>query len=403
VFVGLAVFAAIGTLSHEHERAFSGSIVYLLFGLGAAAGLAMLGVDWVEPLEDADVIARAAEAAVVMALFATGLQLDRELDLRAWGSVARLLAIVMPLTIVAVAALASWALGLSLGAAVLLGAALAPTDPVLAGDVGVGPPGEEDEREPNFSITAEAGLNDGLAFPFVLLGLGLATHEGDGWLLEWALADVAYAIVAGLAVGGCLGYAIAAIAVRLRERELLSADLDWWLPIAAVLVIYGTSEALATYGFLAAFAGGLAFRRYERDHEVNRRVHEGAELTQNFLELGFILLLGSVVTADGLAAPGAGGWAVAVVLILVVRPLAVTLAFVRSPMPPRERAFVGWFGVRGIGSLYYVAFALAAGALAPDEAELVLWTTVACVVVSILLHGVTGGPFQKRLPVAGER
>ena len=140
---------------------------------------------------------------MVIALFSAGLKLDRPLRWRAWGSVARLLAVAMPLTIAAVALFGTQVLGLSLGAAVVLGAALAPTDPVLAGDIGVGPPGDEDEHEPNFALTAEAGLNDGLAFPFVLLGLFLAEDAG-GWGLEWLLADVVYAIAGGVLVGAVL-------------------------------------------------------------------------------------------------------------------------------------------------------------------------------------------------------
>ena len=157
LFVGLAIFAAVGALSHQRDRAFSASLIYLALGVGAAAVIGIFDIRWLRPVEDAWLIERLAEFAVIVALFSTGLKLDRPLELRTWGSVARLLLIVMPLTIAIVALLGSEAMGLSLGAALLLGAALAPTDPVLAGDIGVGPPGEEEEREPNFSITAEAG------------------------------------------------------------------------------------------------------------------------------------------------------------------------------------------------------------------------------------------------------
>ena len=206
-FVGIAVFAAIGALSHEHERAFSASIFYLGFGLIAAAGIHFMGIRWLDPFADSTFFEHATELAVVVALFATGLKLERELTFRGWRNVARLLLVAMPLTIGAIALFGSLVMGLSLGAAIALGACLAPTDPVLAGDIGVGPPGDEDEREPNFSITGEAGLNDGLAFPFLLLGIAIA--EGDD-LVEWALADVLYGIVAGIAIGG---------APRLRDRR----------------------------------------------------------------------------------------------------------------------------------------------------------------------------------------
>ena len=152
---------------------------------------------------------------------------------------------------------------------------------MLAGDVGVGPPGEEDESEPSFSITGEAGLNDGLAFPFVLLGIILAGQEPAGWFGDWLLQDVLYKVLVGIAIGAALGYGIAAAAVRLRDRGLLSPELDGWLAIAAVLVIYGATETVGAYGFLAAFAGGVAFRRYEHGHEYNRSVHHGARRSRS--------------------------------------------------------------------------------------------------------------------------
>ena len=153
-FLGVALFAAIGALSHQQERAFSAAVIYLALGLAAAIPLDLLHVSWLDPVEDSELIEHLAEFAVIVALFATGLKLDRPLSFRGWVSVARLLAIVMPLTIAAIAAFGTLAMGLSLGAAVVLAAALAPTDPVLAGDIGVGPPGDEEEREPNFSVTA---------------------------------------------------------------------------------------------------------------------------------------------------------------------------------------------------------------------------------------------------------
>lgn len=396
-FAGVAVFAAIGALSHQHERAFSASLIYLGLGLAAATAIDLLGVRWIDPLADAKVIGRLAEFSVIVALFATGLKLDRALDGPAWGPVARLLGIVMPLTIAAVALFGTQVMGLSLGAAIILGAVLAPTDPVLAGDVGVGPPGDEDERDPNFALTAEAGLNDGLAFPFVFLGAFVAAEDGSGWLVEWLTADVLYAVTVGIALGALGGYYIAKSIVGLRERNLLAEALEGWVALGAVLLVYGITEIAGGYGFLAAFAAGLAFRRYEHGHTLNRTVHDGAEVVEKFSELALILVLGSMVTIAGLQQAGGSGWLLVPVLLLVIRPLATLLAFTGSRMGPRERVFIGWFGVRGIGSLYYVAVALGLGILSSDEAQTLFWTVAACVVISIVVHGVTATPLERRL------
>ena len=395
-FVGIAVFAAIGALSHEHERAFSASIFYLGFGLIAAAGIHVMGIRWLDPFADSTFFEHATELAVVVALFATGLKLERELTFRGWRNVARLLLVAMPLTIGAIALFGSLVMGLSLGAAIALGACLAPTDPVLAGDIGVGPPGDEEEREPNFSITGEAGLNDGLAYPFVLLGLVLAGSESSGWFGDWLLQDVVYKIVVGVLVGVALGYALAAAAVWLRDRQFLSPALDGWLAIGAVLLIYSATEIVSAYGFLAAFAGGVAFRRYEHGHEYNRRVHDGAEHVEKFGELALILLLGSTVTVAGLQAPGWSGWLLAPLLLLLIRPVSVAIALLRTDLAPRERAFTAWFGVRGIGSLYYVAVALGAGVFSDGEASVLFWTVAVCVVASIVVHGISATPLSRR-------
>jgi sodium/hydrogen antiporter len=389
------VFAAVGALSHEHERAFSASLIYLGLGAMAAVGLAMLGFGWIDPLQDAELIEHVTELAVVTALFSAGLKIERELRWREWATVTRLLLVGMPAFIVLAAAFGNAVMGLSLGAAVVLASALAPTDPVLAGDIGIGPPGEEDEHEPHFAITAEAGFNDGLAFPFVLLGVAIAAESS---VLEWAAADVVYGVAAGIAVGAAVGLGVAWSIVRLRDSELLIPALDGWVGLAAPLLIYGAAETLGAYGFLAAFAGGLAFRRYERGHEVNAGVHNGAEVVEKFGELAVILLLGSMLTLDGLGAPGIAGWGLAALTVFVLRPVTVNLALAGSRLRrPGERAFLAWFGVRGVGTLFYAAIIAATGALPEDERELVVWTAIASVILSVVVHGVTAGPLNRWL------
>ncbi len=396
-FTGVAVFAAVGALSHQHERAFSASVIYLVLGLVAATVIDVLGVRWIDPIADATLLEHLSEIAVVVALFATGLKLERALDGRLLGSMTRLLTVVMPLTIAAVTLFGTAVMGLSLGAAIILGAALAPTDPVLAGDVGIGPPGEEDEHEANVALTTEAGLNDALAFPFVLLGAFVAAEGGSGWLGEWLAADVLYAVVVGTALGAAAGYGIAAGIVRLRDSELLAPALDGWVAVGVALLVYGATETAGGYGFLAAYIAGVAFRRYEHGHELNRRVHDGAEVVEKFSELALILVLGSLVTIGGLTEAGVAGLVLVPVLLLVIRPLATAIGFAGSHLPSNERVFIGWFGIRGIGSLYYVAVAIGLGVLSADEARTLFWTVAICIVVSIVVHGMTAAPLARRM------
>lgn len=401
LFIGLVVFAAVIALSREGGRAFSPAMVYLLLG-AVAAGLARaLGVHWLNPAEDAQTIERLSEFAVIVALFGAGLKLDRPLRWRRWSSTARLILIVMPLTIAAVATFGTIVMGLSIGAAIVLGAALSPTDPVLASDVQVGPPGEVQEQEPQFALTSEAGLNDGVAFPFVILGTFVAVKGGTAWFSEWLAADMVYGIAVGLGLGAAAGYLIAVGARWLRDRGWLLGRFDGWLALAAVLAVYGATELVGAYGFLAAFASGLGFRRHAMGGESHGRIHAGADTVEKVTELALVLLLGSLVTWAGLAAPGVAGWLLAPLLLLAIRPLATLGAFARSSVPLRERAFIGWFGIRGIGSLYYAAVVVHAGVLDEPEALRVFWSVVVLTGASILVHGVTATSLTRRVGTAG--
>jgi sodium/hydrogen antiporter len=394
---GVALFAAIGALSHQQERAFSASIIYLGLGLAAAVALSLLGVTPLDGIRDASLIEHVTELALIVAVFSTGMAIDRRVSWAGWRSVAGLIGVVMPLTIGAVALFAHFAMDLSLGAAIILGALLAPTDPVLAGDVGVGPPGDTFEDEPRFNLATEAGLNDGMAFPFVLLGMFVAAEGGSDWVLEWVAADVVYAVVVGGVLGAAGGYLMGGLAVRLRNADFLDRRLDYYFAIPTVLVIYGAAEFAGAYGFFAAFTGGLAFRRYEFGHEHNRHVHDGAEIIEKFGELVVILVLGSMVTLAGLQAPGLAGWLLVPLLLLVIRPALVIALFARSGMTPGERVFMGWFGVRGVAAIYYAAVAIGGGVLAPGEETVVFWTAAACVMVSIVVHGISATPLMRRL------
>ena len=399
LFLGIALFVGIGALSSQEERPFSASLVYLALGWIVAAGLQLFDSDWIDPFEDAGLLEHLTELALIVALFAGGLTIRWTPEWRRWQTTMLLVGVAMPLTIAAVAAFGVLALGLSFGAAVALGSILAPTDPVLAGSVGSKPPGEPEDASgtARFDLTTEASLNDGLASPFVLLGVFILEREGEGWLGEWLLADVVYGVAGGLAIGAVAGFGIAAAALRMRERRMLSPELDGFMVIGAVLVVYGGTNVLDLYGFLAVFAAGVGFRFYETGHEYNRRAHDGAIVAENFLELAVILVLGSLVTFEGLEEPGMAGWALGAALIVVLRPAVVLAVLFRSPRPLQERLFLGWFGVKGVASLYYAAFLIGEGSLSPGDERLVFWTIAVAVMMSVIVHGVSASAVSRRL------
>lgn len=403
---GVALLVAMLALGNQQGRIYSASVIYLGFGILVALVVELLGVRWIDPLRDAALLEHASELAVIIALFATGVALERPLGWRSWQTTWRLLGLVMPLTILAIALWAHHLMGLSIAAAIVLAAALAPTDPVLAGDLGVGPPGEPDDDDVRFALTSEAGFNDGLAFPFIMLGLLLASDTtSEQWLAPWLLGDVVWGIAAALAIGAAVGVALGRLYLRLRHGAHVRPTADPWIAVAAVLAVYGLTEAVDAYGFIAAFAGGIALSHAAgagADRELARRVHDGAESAVRIGELALVMAVGTLVSTAGLLLPGVAGWMAVLLLLVVVRPAATMLALTGTSLTRKERLFVGWFGVRGIGSIYYASYAAGAGLLADGEARLVLWTVLAATIASILAHGLTAEAALRRLR-PGER
>jgi NhaP-type Na+/H+ or K+/H+ antiporter len=397
------------------------SILYLL--IGVAVGPLGLGLIRIDPLADAPLLELLTEIAVIVSLFTAGLKLREPLQAGRWRRPVRLATFAMIITIALVAAVGVGGLGFPLGVALLLGATLAPTDPVLASDVQVtGPTDLEDLR---FNLTGEAGLNDGSAFPFVLLALGvLGLHEVGDNGMRWLVVDLAWASIGGLAIGGLAGTLVARLVLHLRRTHRTALGLDEFLGLGLIALSYGVALLAGTYGFLAVFAAGLAVRRIELLHtgeapadpevvEAPERAvppEEAAthperapaymastllafnEQLERILEIGLVVLLGAMLAVVPL--PGEVLW-FAPLLFLVIRPLSVVVGLVGTGTPPLRLAYLGWFGIRGIGSLYYLMYAIVHG-LPVDQATRLAGIVLAVVAVSIVVHGVSVTPLMDR-------
>ncbi|HET9074196.1 MAG TPA: cation:proton antiporter [Solirubrobacteraceae bacterium] len=394
-FVGLVVLVGVVALTRQGQRPYSATVFYLLLGVLASVGLHVAGVVQLDPLGDHVVFQRITEVALVVAVFGAGLSVEHRVRRYSRSLVVLLLVVVMPLTILAIAAYGMVAMGLPVGAAVLLGAVLAPTDPVLAGDLGLGPPGSELRGEPRFSLHTEAAANDGLASPFVLLGLFVAGRGGTGWLGRWVLLDLLYGVGVALIVGIGLGFLAAEVTERARARGLLSPGLDGFLAPAWAVIIYAAAQSIGTYGLLAVFLAGITFTRRDRGHQLNERFHHGSELTGRLFEMAILLLLGASLTLSGLGQPGVSGWLLAPLVIVVLRPALVWLVCLGGPLGSRGRLFLGFFGVRGVAAVYYATVVVSSHQLSPALTSRVVWTTLVCVSVSVLVHGVTAGPLSR--------
>jgi NhaP-type Na+/H+ or K+/H+ antiporter len=371
----------------------------LFLGLGLLVFSLPLGLGTVNPIEQGEVTEYLTEIGVIVSLMGAGLKLDRPLGWKTWQPTVRLLAITMPLTIVLTALVGWWAVGLAPATALLLGAVLAPTDPVLAADVQVGPPGEDPSEEDDlrFSLTSEAGLNDALGFPFTnaAIAMAVAGTNPSGWLLEWLAVDVAYKLAVGLVAGILIGKLLAVIVFRTPDNLRLASRGEGFVALAGTFLAYGLTELVNGYGFLAVFVAAVALRRSESDHDYHQTLHDFAEQTEQLLMIALVVLLGGAV-AGGILGPltwqaAAAGLAV----LFVIRPLVAWFSLAGTTTPKRERAAIAFFGIRGIGSLYYLAYAL--GSADFPETEL-LWALVAfTVVVSIVVHGTTASVVTRRL------
>lgn len=396
----------------------SAAQLYLLAGLGIGPlGIGLLVID---PIDEAGVLEVLTEIAVILSLFAAGLKLRTPLTDGRWRLPLRLATVSMTLTVFGIAALGVVGLGLPLGAAVLLGAVLAPTDPVLASDVQIEDPDDTDRLR--FSLTGEAGFNDGAAFPFVMLGLGLlGLHDLGPGLSTWVLKDVLWAVLGGVGVGAGLGMAVGRLVVHLRRTHREAIGTDDFLALGLVALSYGVALLIGTYAFLAAFAAGLALRFEERREtgdqpadEVEALAHEGeaeevavdahaapaymasavlgfAEQLERIGAVALVVLVGALLhravwTVEML-------WFVPAVL-LVIRPLAVWLGLLGSPTTGLQRELIAWFGVRGIGSVYYLMFAETHG-LNDGFSDLLLGLVLVTIASSIVVHGLSVTPVMQ--------
>lgn len=378
-------------------RPLSTPIAFLGFGMLVFALPANLPD--ADPLAHPELVEHLTEIGVIVALMGAGLRIDRPLGWRSWSTTWRLLALAMPCTIAATAFVGWWA-GLAPAAALLLGAALAPTDPVLASDVQVGEPTdrEHSEDEVRFALTSEAGLNDGLAFPFVYLAVAVVTAglAPSGWAGQWFAQDVLYrcavGIIAGLLIGRLLGW----LFFQARSATLRMAHhSEGFMALAATFLVYGLVELAGGYGFLGVFVAARAIRAAERSHEYHQVLHDFVEQTERLLTVLLLLLFGGAIVG-GLLEPLTWPAALAgLALVFLIRPVLGWLSLLGCPVRPNQRWVIALFGIRGIGSFYYLAFGLTQVEFPQPE---LLWAIVGVVVLaSIVLHGITATPAMRAL------
>ena len=409
----------------------STSMLYVLVGV-AVSPLAF-GLSALTPTSHARLLEHTAEVVVLLSLFTAGLKMSLGLRDGRWLLPLRLAVVSMLVTVAGIAAAGYWLLGLSLGAAVLLGGILAPTDPVLANEVEL--ENADDRDRLRFSLTGEAGLNDGTAFPIVMLGLGLlGLHELGAFGWRWFAVDVVWGAACGIGVGAALGTLVGRLVLYLRRTHKEAIGLDNFLALGLIGVSYGFAQLANGLGFLAVFAAGVALRRIEQREtraaapeakqvgapapaeivakaavDPDPRLAERAavhpqhapaflahavstfnEQIERIGEVAAVILIGMMLWAVEWHHVR---WWFIVLLLVLIRPLSVMVGLAGTKTLWSQRTLIGWFGVRGIGSLYYVMYALNHG-LAPEIANTLLALALSAVVASITLHGISVTPLM---------
>lgn len=416
VIVGVLLILATLGGSFIARLPLSAAMLYLVVGYGM--GPQGMGLIQLDPLRDAAFIERMTEVAVLISLFSAGFKLELPLNNRGWRVPVQLATLSMLLTVGCITAVGVYLLHVPLGAAIVLGAILAPTDPVLASDVQIADPGDSDPLR--FGLTGEGGLNDGTAFPLLMLGLGLLSlHElgSGGW--RWWAVDVGWAIAGGLGIGYLLGHLTGRTVLYLRARHQEASGADEFIAFGLIALAYGLALLCHTYGFLAVFAAGLALNRAKKSLPASlspvqpadsikskgKQTSDPAENSpammmnavqsfnsqlERFTEVAVVLVLGALISQIEFQ------WRVlwfVPLLFLVIRPLAVSIGLMTTGISRRRRALMAWFGIRGIGSLYYLAYAIGHG-VDEELAHDLMSITVSVVVTSIVVHGISVTPLM---------
>ena len=396
----------------------SSALVYLVIGVVLGPGVS--GWLTLDPVRDARLLEVLFLIAVLVSLFTVGLKLRTPTGLfsrRLWGLPLRLAGPAMVVTIGLVAVFAHVALHLDWPVSLLLGAILAPTDPVLASDIQVH---HEDDRDTvRFGLSAEGGLNDATASPFVLLGLGLLGLHGagaGGW--HWIGVDLVWSSIAGFGIGWLCGLAVGAVVLTMRRRFAQAYGLEEFLGLGLIALSYGLADAVHALGFLAVLAAGLAMRRIEtaalQEHPAEVRdkplsespekadlppeapthmVGDVLDFNQRFESIGevtAVLIVGALLSAGHYSLEGL---VLALVLFVVVRPVSVLLSTIGSRTSKRHQRLVAWFGIRGVGSLYYLVFAIEQG-LSQPATDRIVALVLTVVATSIVLHGISATPLM---------
>lgn len=370
------------------------SVLYVVVGILVYALIDQLPDP--SPSRENLITLRLTELVVIISLMGAGLKIDQRFSFKAWKIPFRLVSITMLLSILATAALAHFWLDFNVASAILIGAALAPTDPVLASDVQVGPPLEKDRSNVRFSLTAEGGLNDGMAFPFTWLAIALMMHHYSTELLvTWFLHDFVLKILIGVVSGVLLGKGLGYLIFSLPQKTNTPSLSDGFVALSATFAVYGLTELLHGYGFIAVFVCSVTLRNVEINHSFHLELNAFMDQIERILVAIVLILFGGSLVKGVFAVMDWHFVLFGLASIFIIRPLCASLSLVRSALQPKEKWVISFFGIKGVGSLFYLSFALNE---AKFENSAEMWGIVSFIVLcSIVIHGFSASKTMEKL------
>lgn len=349
------------------------------------------------PIKYNDEILRLTEITVIISIMGAGLKLNHKFSLKNYRIPLLLVGITM-IGCIASVALLGWWIGLVPASALLLAAVFAPTDPVLASDIQVEIEETTEEEHPvQYYLTVEAGINDGMAFPFTWLAVLVALNgmTSMDWINDWFMVDVLYRIIVGIIIGYVTGRVIAWLFFELPDRVKIAPKRLGFLAVAITFFIYGVTEAAHAYGFIAVFVSAVTIRQFEKQHQFHKEMHDVVAQVELFLITIILVFLGGYIATYWFKELTLPLILICLGFIFVIRPVFGILPTLKSKMSWKERWAVSFLGIKGIGSFFYLAFALSKADFLHEET---LWSTVAfLVLVSIIVHRLVGVIIKKKL------
>ena len=391
LFLGLAVAAMAFIPIHSSKYKISYTIPLLL--LGCTLYVLKIPLPWPDPLWSFNKAKIITEIIVIISLMVAGLKIGIHYNLKDWMIPFRLIGITMIFSMLSVFLISHYILNLNGPVSLLLAAVLAPTDPVMASELQLEDHQKIDDKNTGlrFALTSEAGINDGLAFPFVYLAISWS-KAGSFQNIDFTeniLYYFIYKIFVGIFIGAIIGFAVSYL-IKTYSKENRKLITNGFLAVALTFVSYGAAEFLKSYGFLSVFATGVFLQYYNRSKESDVKKNvliNFAEQTEKLLSVLWTIFFGGSIVSGILNYTDLNGILLSIAFVLIIRPVFGYLALLKTKYSRAKRFAIAFFGIRGIGSFFYLSFALLKGKFQNYDD---LFGIVSYIVLfSIILHGLT--------------